>query len=57
MPCFDAGATLADRMRSLAVDSTHLYGELMRAMADDWDAGRPVRVICGGVASGMSGAG
>lgn len=45
---FDAGATLADRMRRHAGDSTHLYGHLMRAMADDWDAGGPVRGICRG---------
>jgi hypothetical protein len=46
MPTFDAGVTLADRMRAHAGNATHLYGELMRAMADDWDAGGPVRSIC-----------
>ncbi len=45
---FDDGATLAERMRAHAGDSGHLYGELMRAMADDWDAGGPVRDICRG---------
>jgi hypothetical protein len=45
---FDAGATLADRMRAHAGDQQHLYGHLMRAMADDWDAGGPVRDICAG---------
>jgi hypothetical protein len=45
---FEAGATLADRMRAHAGDQQHLYGHLMRAMADDWDAGGPVREICAG---------
>jgi hypothetical protein len=35
-------------MRQHAGDSEHLYGHLMRAMADDWDAGGPVRQICAG---------
>lgn len=48
MPGFDAGSTLADRMRAHAGDTGHLYGELMRAMADDWEAGGPVRRICAG---------
>lgn len=38
--------TLSGQMRSHAGESTHLYGELLRAMADDWDAGGPVRQIC-----------
>ena len=37
------GATLADRMRQHAGDSDHLYGHLTRSMADDWEAGGPVR--------------
>jgi len=45
---FDTGVTLAERMRRHAGDSTHLYGHLMRAMADDWEAGGPVRRICRG---------
>jgi hypothetical protein len=45
---FEAGATLADRMRAHAGQDTHLYGQLMRAMADDWDSGGPVRDICAG---------
>jgi hypothetical protein len=45
---FEAGETLADRMRTHAGDEQHLYGHLMRAMADDWDAGGPVREICAG---------
>jgi hypothetical protein len=45
---FEVGATLSERMRAHAGDATHLYGCLMRAMADDWDAGGPVREICAG---------
>jgi hypothetical protein len=45
---FEAGATLADRMRAHAGDDTHLYGHLMRAMADDWDTGGPLRDVCAG---------
>jgi hypothetical protein len=45
---FDEGATLADRMRTHAGDEQHLYGHLMRAMADDWEHGGPVRQICVG---------
>jgi hypothetical protein len=45
---FDSGATLADRMRAHARDEQHLYGHLMRAMADDWERGGPVREICAG---------
>ncbi|HSS67071.1 MAG TPA: DUF2332 domain-containing protein [Nocardioidaceae bacterium] len=43
---FETGTTLADRMRTHAGDAQHLYGHLMRAMADDWEAGGPVREIC-----------
>jgi hypothetical protein len=45
---FDTGETLADRMRAHAGDHDHLYGHLMRAMADDWEASGPVRNICRG---------
>ncbi len=48
MSGFDDGATLAERMRRHAGANTHLYAELMRAMADDWEAGGPVREICRG---------
>ena len=48
MPSFDAGSTLADRMRAHAGKDQHLYAELMRAMADDWESGGPVRRICSG---------
>jgi hypothetical protein len=53
---FDGGLTLADRMRRHAQDHTHLYGELMRAMADDWEAGGPVRDICRGWEEAPTGA-
>ena len=53
---FDGGMTLADRMRRHAQDRTHLYGELMRAMADDWEAGGPVRTICRGWENAPTGA-
>ncbi len=35
-------------MRHHAGDEPHLYGYLMRAMADDWEAGGPVQEICHG---------
>jgi hypothetical protein len=38
--------SLADRMRAHAGDESHLYAVLERAMADDWEAGGPVREIC-----------
>lgn len=45
---FDTGATLADRMRRHAGDGRHLYAELMRSMATDWEQGGPVRQILAG---------
>ncbi|MEP6667411.1 MAG: DUF2332 domain-containing protein [Nocardioidaceae bacterium] len=48
MSWFDDGPTLADRMRQHAGKQQHLYGELMRAMATDWEAGGAVREICRG---------
>ncbi|MET0694896.1 MAG: DUF2332 domain-containing protein [Propionibacteriaceae bacterium] len=48
MALFDSGATLADRFRNHARDNTHLYGYAMRGMADDWEAGGPVRQVCAG---------
>ena len=45
---FGPGPTLADRMRRHAGDSQHLYGQLMRSMADDWERGGPVQEICAG---------
>jgi hypothetical protein len=35
-------------MRRHAGDSHHLYGHLMRSMADDWEGGGPVLAICSG---------
>ena len=48
MVAFDAGVSLADRFRVHAGQQPHLYGVLLRAMADDWGAGGPVRDICRG---------
>lgn len=45
---WDSGATLADRFRAHAGDGTHLYAVAMRAMAQDWEAGGPVRTVCAG---------
>jgi hypothetical protein len=45
---WDHGTTLADRFRSHAGDARHLYGYAMRGMADDWEAGGPVRQVCAG---------
>lgn len=46
MVSFDRGSTLAERFRAHAGDARHLYGHAMRGMADDWEAGGPVREIC-----------
>jgi hypothetical protein len=48
MLTWDQGGTLADRFRSHAGEATHLYGYAMRGMADDWEAGGPVRTVCAG---------
>ncbi|MBA2773000.1 MAG: DUF2332 domain-containing protein [Nocardioidaceae bacterium] len=56
MADFDTEGTLADRMRKHASDEQHLYGHLMRAMADDWDARGPVRDICRGWENAPQGA-
>ncbi|MBA3264839.1 MAG: DUF2332 family protein, partial [Nocardioidaceae bacterium] len=48
MPGDDGDTTLADRMRIDAADEEHLYANLMRSMADDWEAGGPTRQICRG---------
>jgi hypothetical protein len=40
--------TLADQFRRHAARSEHLYAVLMNAMADDWDQGGVVRLICAG---------
>jgi len=48
---WDQGRTLADRFRSHGGQATHLYGYAMRGMADDWEAGGPVRALCAGYES------
>lgn len=55
MTDFDAGETLADRFRAHAGDNTHLYAYAMRGMADDWEAGGPVRDVCAGWEDSPSG--
>ena len=55
-PDWDLGKTLADRFRSQARDSEHLYGYAMRGMADDWEAGGPTREVCRGYENAPRGA-
>lgn len=56
MTSFDAGLSLADRFRRHAQGlSSPLYAELMRAMADDWEMGGPVRKVCAGWEDAPSG--
>ena len=55
MVSWDAGVTLADRFRRHAGTADHLYGVLMRGMADDWEAGGPVRAVCAGHEDAPSG--
>ncbi len=53
---FDRGTTLAERFRAHAGEQTHLYGHLLRAMADDLDAGGPVREVVRGYEQAPTGA-
>jgi hypothetical protein len=53
---WDAGETLADRFRAHARDAEHLYGYAMRCMADDWEAGGPVWLVCRGYENAPHGA-
>jgi hypothetical protein len=53
---WDAGETLADRFRAHAADAEHLYGYAVRGMADDWEAGGPIGVICRGYEKAPRGA-
>lgn len=53
---FDRGQTLAERFRAHAGEQTHLYGHLLRGMADDLDAGGPVREIVRGYEHAPTGA-
>ncbi|MCW2805732.1 MAG: hypothetical protein JWN06_3949 [Propionibacteriaceae bacterium] len=45
---FDPGMNLAEQFRAHAGDRDHLYAHATRGMADDWEAGGPVRQICAG---------
>jgi len=51
-----ARETLADRFRAHADDAQHLYGYAVRGMANDWEAGGPVRVVCRGYENAPRGA-
>jgi hypothetical protein len=53
---WDAGETLADRFRAHADDATHLYGYAIRGMAEDWEAGGPIREVCRGYENAPRGA-
>jgi len=53
---WDSGATLAERFRAHAGGARHLYGCAMRGMAEDWEAGGPVREVCAGYEDAPSGA-
>lgn len=53
---FDRGLTLAERFRAHAGEQTHLYGYLLRGMADDLDAGGPVLEIVRGYEDAPTGA-
>ena len=53
---WDRGSTLADRFRVHAGDRQHLYAFAMRGMADDWEAGGPVRTVCAGYEDAPEGA-
>jgi hypothetical protein len=53
---WDAGETLADRFRAHARDAEHLYGHAIRGMAEDWEAGGPVREVCRGYENAPRGA-
>ena len=48
MVAWDRGRTLADRFRAHAGGATHLYGHVIRAMADDWEAGGVMRRLLAG---------
>ena len=50
-----ARETLADRFRAHADDAQHLYGYALRGMANDWETGGPVRVVCRGYENAHTG--
>ncbi|HEY5822625.1 MAG TPA: DUF2332 domain-containing protein [Propionibacteriaceae bacterium] len=56
MLAWDAGQTLAERFRAHAGDDRHLYAWAIRGMADDWEAGGPVREVCAGYENAPNGA-
>ena len=39
------GGDLSDRFRAHATDAEHLYGYAMRGMAENWEAGGPIRTV------------
>ena len=45
---FDSGRSLAERFRRWAGESERIYPYAVRGMADDWEAGGPVREVCAG---------
>lgn len=53
---FDRGQTLAQRFRAHAGERTHLYGYLLRGMADDLEAGGPVGEVVRGYERAPTGA-
>jgi hypothetical protein len=53
---WDAWETLADRFRAHASDAEHVYGFAMRGMAEDWEAGGPIRAACRGYENAPRGA-
>ncbi|HVK36150.1 MAG TPA: DUF2332 domain-containing protein [Microlunatus sp.] len=53
---FDRGQTLAERFRVHAGEQTHLYGYVLRGMADDLDAGGPTREVVRGYEEAPPGA-
>lgn len=53
---WDRGRTLADRFRVHAGERQHLYAHAMRGMANDWEAGGPLRTVCAGYENAPEGA-
>jgi len=53
---FDRGQTLAQRFRAHAGEQTHLYGYVLRGMADDLDVGGPTRRVVRGYEEAPAGA-
>ena len=53
---FDRGPTLAQRFRVHAGEQTHLYGYVLRGMADELEAGGPTRDVVRGYEEAPAGA-